>query len=195
MKKFKVLPVALLLSACQTGTMEGNASESALEETQSLVKVCKDHPCRRNIHVTFRTDGEPVDQMIPLYWPRVFNEMISVLPGESFYVEAELEDGKLVNMKEASENSNPDKTIIIKFNQVENETGMMLSIYNPFETVVLKFNMDMVDFFGTPHKTSSCPIMPQAYIFESWPHPIPELIIKNPVAVPVHKMEAVECIY
>lgn len=198
MKKIFIFIAGVFLSACQTTPVQQSGElDTKPEDSKELTldKVCMDHPCRENVHISFQTDGEAVDQTIPLYWPRVFNGVISVLPGESFFVEADLIDGELVNIQEVLENSNPEKTIIIKMSQVDGSVGMMLSLSNPFKEVALKFNMDMIDFAGQPHQTSSCPVMPGASIFESWPHPIPELIIKNPKVIPVSEMESMACIY
>jgi hypothetical protein len=197
MKKIFVFLTSIFLVACQSTQVQKPSEHSVAPEGEilSLDEVCMSHPCRKDVHLSFRTDGEPVNQTIPLYWPRVFNGVISVLPGESFFIEAELIDGKLTNLGEVQENKNPEKTIVIKMSQMDGSIGMMLSLSNPFEGVALKFNMDMIDFSGKPHQTSSCPVMPNASIFESWPHPIPELIIKNPKAIPVAEMESMACVY
>ena len=193
MKKTFVFLISIFLSACQTAQIQKPNTQEG--KNLSLEQVCIDNPCRKNIHISFRTDGNPVNETIPLYWPRVFNDVISVLPGESFFVEAELINGKLTNLREVQENKNPEKTIVIEMSQMEGSIDMMLSLSNPFEGVALKFNMDMIDFRGEPHQTSSCPVMPKASIFEAWPHPIPELIIKNPKVIPMSEMQFMECIY
>jgi hypothetical protein len=37
----------------------------------------------------------------------------------------------------------------------------------------------MMDFSHKPHQTSSCPAVARGSAYESWPHPIPELIISG----------------
>ncbi|QDP01224.1 hypothetical protein [Thalassotalea sp. PS06] len=189
---------ALFLLGCQVttqttiGALE-NEPEPVSEVT--LEDVCHEFSCRENIVIKFKTEDGTFEQQLALYWPRVFNDTISILPGESFLVEAELVDGKLVNLKEVKENSNPAKTIAIDFQQMDDSVHMMLSVSNPFENVALKFNMDMIDFTGTPHETSSCPILPRGSGFETWPHPIPELVLTNPVTIDVSEMKTVNCVY
>ena len=197
MNKFLAFIAATFLVACQTTPVQENGKHNIKPEGESLSleAICMTHPCRKDVRVSFRTDGDPVDQTIPLYWPRVFNGVISVLPGESFLIEADIVDGQLTNILEVSENKNPHKTITIKMSQMDGGVGMMLSLSNPFKNVALKFNMEMIDFAGKPHQTSSCPVMPNASIFESWPHPIPELVIKNPTVIPVSEMESMACVY
>ncbi|WKD48945.1 hypothetical protein [Microbulbifer spongiae] len=171
-----------------------NNKEQPIERL-SLEEFCQTNECRKDVHIKFRTDGEPFEQKMAMYWPRVFDGVISVLPGESFYVEGDVANGKLVNLKEVPKVVSPEKTITIKFSQMDEKAMMMLSLSNPFEDVILKFNMEMMDFSGNPHQTSSCPVMPGGSIYESWPHAIPELIIKNPVAKPKDEMESLACIY
>lgn len=198
MKLIPSIAISMILVGCAAAPpikQEEKAENEQSTEQVSLEEFCQTNECRKDVHVKFRTHGEPVDQKMPVYWPRVFNDIISVLPGESFYVEAEVYDGKLANLKEVPEIVNPEKTISIKFSQTEKKTMMMLSLSNPFDDVILKFNMEMIDFDGNPHQTSSCPVVPGGSIYESWPHAIPELIIKNPVAKPKEEMESLVCIY
>ncbi len=198
MKNLNILFLTTLLTACQSNPVLESISSEAKgpnPEELTLAQLCSQYTCRENVRVSYRTEGEPVDLTIPVYWPRVFNDVISILPGESFFVEADIIDGKLENLREVPENADPTKTITIKFTQMEKSVSMMLSLYNPFEKVALKFNMEMIDFDGNPHQTSSCPAVPRGFIFESWPHPIPELIIKNPVLISVKNMKTMSCIY
>ncbi|WHI45396.1 hypothetical protein [Microbulbifer sp. VAAF005] len=198
MRLILLIITSMIILGCASapiGKTEPQKNNEQLSEQLTLEEFCQKNECRKDIHIKFRTDGEPVDKKVDMYWPRVFNDVISVLPGESFYVEADVANGKLVNLKEVPEVVSPEKTITIKFSQMDEKTMMMLSLSNPFEDVILKFNMEMIDFNGNPHQTSSCPVIPGGSIYESWPHAIPELIIKNPVAKLKDEMESLVCIY
>ncbi len=55
---------------------------------------------------------------------------------------------------------------------------MMMSVKNNFK-VIVKYDLEMVDYRGNLHYTSSCPVKPGMGVYESWPHDIPELRVKN----------------
>jgi hypothetical protein len=114
---------------------------------------------------------------------------ISVFPGEEIFVSAELIDGKIADVTRASENTNPSKTIIFKFEK--SDRGMNLSVKNPFP-VAIKYHIDMIDPRGNPHQTSSCPAIAKGGAYEMWPHPIPQLVISN-----IHAIESgnFSCVY
>jgi hypothetical protein len=56
---------------------------------------------------------------------------------------------------------------------------MVLTITNPLDAP-LKFSMQMMDFEGRLHETSSCPVMAEGSLFEMWPHAIPQLVLLDP---------------
>ena len=61
---------------------------------------------------------------------------VQVYPGEELYIEADVENDVLVNLKNVGEIKNPEKTLIIKFSQIcdgRKHQAMMLSVFNPFE--------------------------------------------------------------
>ena len=197
LKILVLLTVGLLLSACQTNSIQPANNSGANDGNVELTieEACAKYKCRENFRLYFKTENQVVDETVPLFWPRVFDNSISIMPGESFFVEADLIDNKLVNLKEVTEVIYTDKTISLSFTQRESSLGMTLLLKNPFENVALKFNMDMIDFEGNPHRTSSCPALPKAAIYESWPHVIPELIISNPVVMSQDKLTTFRCEY
>lgn len=58
------------------------------------------------------------------------------------------------------------------------DNGMMLSVQNSLN-MIIKYDIEMIDYQGVRHYTSSCPVMPGGGVFESWGHTIPELKISN----------------
>ena len=103
---------------------------------------------------------------------------ISIFPDEQVYVEATVKDNKIVSIRNVHTLSNPGSTLTFKFSKMDGGKGMMLSVKNPLDNAI-KYHIDMVDFKGGLHHTSSCPNMAGLSVFESWPHPIPEIRITN----------------
>lgn len=181
MKNYAImLAVTLFVAGCQS-TGKDSAAEVPvnLDEEISLEQFCQNNPCRENILVTFRTENDVVDELLPLYWPAAQGDAISILPGEELLIEADLLEGdRLGNFRQVTAMQNPEKTIRFSFTQMDTSVGMMLSVQNPF-SFPIKYNLDMIDFEGNPHQTSSCPVGGNMSVYEMWPHPIPELILSN----------------
>jgi hypothetical protein len=169
-----------------------HAEPSAQPASISLEEYCAANPCRRNVKFQLRTNHDPINETVPMYWPAVLNDEISILPGEKLYIEATLDKQKLTSLKQVEAVSNPSKTLVIEFTQMDKSVGMMLVVNNPFQKL-LKFHINMMDFSHKPHQTSSCPAVARGSAFESWPHPIPELSISD-----FHLLEEtgdVSCVY
>jgi hypothetical protein len=167
----------LFLIGCKSTNNITTASNSVKNLT--LDEFCQSNDCRKNTHIKFNTNEGAVDQILPLYWPAAQYDKISILPGDHLFIEADVIDGKLLaNFKLVSEITHPDKTIHLYFKQMESSLGMMLYVKNPFAKSI-KYHINMIDFSGKPHRTSSCPITENLSVYESWPHPIPELSLTN----------------
>lgn len=103
-------------------------------------------------------------------------EIITIEPMHKVYAEVTITDGRIVEVTQVESILNPDKTITFEFS--ESKHGTMLSVQNPFEKPI-KYHINMVDYSGNFHKTSSCPVMAAGGAFESWPHPIPKLVVSD----------------
>jgi hypothetical protein len=190
---FPGLLIIFLLSACNKSNVKNGRPEGhEAEPVVSLEQYCSINPCRKNTRVRFLTDKGRVDEVLALYWPVVQRDRLSLLPGDKVYIEADLEGGRFINFKQVSEVLNPGKTIVFDFQQTEGELEMTLTVQNPFPEL-MKLHLDMIDFEGNPHQTSSCPVVSQGSLHEIWPHPIPELMVSN-----IHvltDMKSVNCEY
>lgn len=192
-------PILLLISICFLISCQSTAPKAPLEQAEnpskevSLTEFCQHNPCRRNKQVKFKTDQGIFDQTIPLYWPAAQGNQISILPGDELLIEAELLAGNMLgNFKQVTEIHNPEKTIRFSFTQQESGVGMMLSVKNPFPFQI-KYRLNMIDFSGNPHPTSSCPVRANISVYELWPHPIPELILTE-----MHRQkdsDSMSCVY
>ncbi|NVJ61073.1 MAG: hypothetical protein HWE27_11830 [Gammaproteobacteria bacterium] len=192
MKKFIFLVVVLMLLGCKTATIKEEIPQAENTDEVSLEQVCKIDKCRENITLKFMTNAGPFEQHLDLYWPVVQGEVLSLLANEKVFIEAELIDGRFVNFKMVEEITNPEKTIVFNFTQMEGKVDMMLSVKNPFPKR-MKFHLDMIDFKGNLHKTSSCPVIARGGVFEMWPHAIPELLVSNIRAL--EESDSMSCVY
>ena len=175
MKKL-LITFSLIFAGCATNnSKQANGTE---DSNQLWETYCKSNDCRKDVHFKLNFDDGPVDQIIPYYFPVIQNQkVISVLAGEKLYIEADLIDNQLVNLKQVKSNSDPDRTIEISFNQIEDSQRMMLKVSNPFNKT-LKFDIYMQALGDSEsHYTSSCPAFANKSIIELWPYPIPELHI------------------
>jgi len=194
-KKLLILLSISLLVACKTENVKGEKSLSVQEADTgqvSLQEYCSHNPCRKNIKVKFRTKKREIDTLIPEYWPAVYRDTISILPGEKIYIEVVMDSGVFKNFTQVKAVENPEKTITLSFDQMDDDVAMMLQVNNPFQEV-MKYNINMMDFAGKLHKTSSCPVRPGFSVFESWPHAIPELRLSNFLVL--KQSESMACVY
>ncbi|GGI56056.1 hypothetical protein [Winogradskyella haliclonae] len=101
----------------------------------------------------------------------VKEKILQIYPSEKLYIETEIKSDSIFSMKTVNENLNPEKTIIIKFNQNTKgrlHDGMMLSVKNPFNKT-LKYEALMYLNGGTEWiPTSIIPIRPNLENYELW---------------------------
>ncbi len=182
MKKLNlwVLFMLFTVAQCQASglvspdaTIQGDDADNA--QYVDMDEFCQTNPCRKNVHFYLLTEQGKIDEEAPLYWPVVQGDRISVLAGEKVLIEAKLA-GKQFGDFVAVKASN--KAISFDLSQSDDHLGMMLVVKNPHD-VPIKISIDMIDFEGNLHETSSCPVIAGGSIFEMWPHPIPEILISN----------------
>jgi hypothetical protein len=102
---------------------------------------------------------------------------ISVLPEAKTVALVTISESKIVQVKQILENLDSQEGISFSLSKM-GENGMMLSVQNSLN-VIVKYDIEMIDYKRKRHYTSSCPLMPGSGVFESWGHNIPELEISN----------------
>ena len=110
--------------------------------------------------------------------PNVGSTQLSILAGEQVYVEVAVQNKMIVGIKKVRNVIDPNNTMNFKFMKDENRKIMTLSVENSLTSPV-KYHIDMVDYRGGLHNTSSCPVLAGKSVFEIWPHPIPEIRVTN----------------
>lgn len=173
-----VVIVVLTLVACGHSEVKEAELSQGLPDSITLEDYCANNHCRKDISLKFITDEGIVDEFISTYWPVVQGDTISLLPGEQVLIEADMTNGIVTNFRQVDSILYPEKTLMFTFSQMEEEVTMILHVANPFDEI-LKYRIDMIDFEGHPHYTSSCPVMSGVSAIEIWHHAIPELKISN----------------
>jgi hypothetical protein len=145
----------------------------------TLEAACLKMACQHDLHVSMRRkDGTAYQRTFKLYPPTVQSFGVSVVAGQTIYIEAEVEGNRLINLRAVDMLTAPEKTITAKLEQVDGK-GMQLIVTNPFSKT-LKFNMGMMPLDSEKLvKTSSCPIRPGNSNYESWPFPIFQIVLGN----------------
>lgn len=151
--------------------------ESDPEHASAQERMCAQAKCQRNVHVVMKQkDGATFDKTFPVFSPIVQEMGITVVAGQTVYVEADIDKGRLTNMKAVDAVVDASKTIVATFTQSD-DGGMMLRVTSPFEQTI-KFDMGIMPLDGNDlYRTSSCPITDG--VFEMWPEPIFLVVLAN----------------
>lgn len=148
-------------------------------DPQELYKLCETMLCRPpgSVRLTLDND-EPFETRFYFPRPIVQNEWVSIHPGETVFVEADVRGERLVNLKAVESNDNPDRTLTFEFSQPGSPGNMMLIVTNPFGSPVKYHAAMMLPSEDKLRKTSSCPVVADGgRALETWPHAILQLVL------------------
>ena len=145
-------------------------------EPGSLEDLCKTVYCRHIDTIQIKlSNGSIAEYQIGNPVPVFDGKYLIIFVGETVYLEAEERDGSIGNFRAVPDLVHPDRTMTFKLYQTD--FGMMLSVNNPFSKLI-KFHADMaVPERQGFYKTSTCPVFSGS--FESWPHPIIQLLVHD----------------
>lgn len=134
-------------------------------------EMCAKIQCLLDVRITMKDEeGKPFDRYYPAL-PVVQPGGVSVYAGHEVLIEAELENGQLVNLRRVEEIADPSRTISSRLEQ-DDDGGMMLVTRNPFDKP-LRIRMGMMPMgHDGLVRTSSCPVRPGMGAYEMWPYPI-----------------------
>jgi hypothetical protein len=151
-------------------------AQSAEEELASL---CQTILCRSPRTVELTTDdGQMFQTTFDQSLPVVHNDWVSVFPGETLYVEAEINGSQLEALRAVETNLNPEKTIELKMWQEPGKPDIFLTVTNPFPLTVKYHAVMMFPTGEELYKTSSCPVLGNGgSAYEHWPHAIFQLLL------------------
>ncbi len=200
MYKLTWVLIILIFTGCTTKSISGKTTTQKTnsitevnqphdrENTQSeienkLINYCKSAKCRESVQVVLKKkDGSIFSYSNPLFSPILQPGFITILAGETLYIEAEAGEKGPMNLKVVDKIEDPDKTITFNFVQnssIGDEVGMMLKVTNPFNRSIRYRLVMMVPDSDRVFNTSSCPVRAGISVIEMWPHPIFQLIFTD----------------
>lgn len=181
-RHFALTALALCAFGVQAAPKQAPAKPAQPITAQQACKdphiQCLDQP----ITITLRTpDGGTFTQTLPAPNPLLQYDHVYLFPGQTLYIEADVQDDKLVNLHMVPANVHPEKTLVFKFEQPETkgQYGMMLTVHNPFSGW-LKYHALSVDADtapGTFKTNTTCPVIPGSNASENWPVPLIQLVL------------------
>jgi hypothetical protein len=183
-------------SELSVGTQAG-AQQDQAEIEQELAILCEQVLCRENVAVRLKLpDGATFDRHFPGPLPIVTGSMVTVWPGENVLVEADVEEGRLVNLRAVTELTHAERTLTFRLDQppdVGDGTGMILKVTSHFPGV-LKYRLGLMRVTEKRLEgTSSCPLVAGQPVYEHWPYPIFQVTAKDFRFVDSDSAEASVC--
>jgi hypothetical protein len=169
---------------CTTQSQSPNIEpQSGPEVDAGFIEYCKTHECRKNLKVRLKKeDGSLFKMDMKLVQPIVQGGMVSIFPGETIYLSFDPGKKGPENLRSVSSADHSTNTLTFKFSQEDklaNGCGMMLHAHNPTKRYIkYDLGMQLIDS-EVLYKTSSCPLIPELSGYESWPHPIFQLVMTN----------------
>ena len=178
MNKYRPLPLILSVTVICFGCV-AYAQIREPADPQKLRELCETILCRETLSVRLMLkDGKPFEMKFDIPVPIVQNNWVSVFPGDTLFIEADVQDNRLVNLRAVSQNKNPEKTLELRFWQEAGKLNMFLFVKNPFPKLVKYHAVMMLPAGDQMYKTSSCPVLSQGRgAYELWPHPIFQLTL------------------
>lgn len=153
--------------------------------------LCRSVPCRPAKKIKLRVEEGQVLKTKAPRTPYVHEGAVQIIPGETLYIEAEIDGDRLINLRRVKRPQRPKVTLELRLQQpgkARADLGMMLTIGNPFKRA-LRYKASFLPAgaddpaSATPKPTSTCPIAPRMKSHESWPHPILRLYLSDFILV------------
>jgi hypothetical protein len=131
-------------------------------------------------------DGSTYKTKLPPPTPIIHGGTIHIYAGQTIYVEGDLSDDKLTNLRLVQIIKHPEKTIMMRLIQQTTapapaNKGMIFSIHNPFDKN-LKYHavlMPLAEPGGAGTKTTTCPVKAKKTAAEVWQYPIVQLVLNG----------------
>jgi hypothetical protein len=144
--------------------------------------VCAQVLCRPASTVKLRLDGDRVVEAPMPKGPYFHNGVVSILPGETLYLEADDAGGQLSNTRAVAAPKNKANTIVVKLEQLHDpklDRHMLLTVTNPFSKP-LRYQA-AIQRAGTISvaMTSACAVQPASQNYEHWPEPLVQVMMKH----------------
>lgn len=155
-------------------------------------EVCAEVECRPATTVILALGNGEMGRVNVATRPYVFDGVVSIVAGETIYVEAIPHGSTLADLRFVPTVANPERTVTLKFEQ-RLGIGMVLTVTNPFSEP-LKYSAGIhrpgYDEF---HRTSICPVWPGVRASEHWPEPLVQLLLFDFRFIDEHDQDAMVC--
>lgn len=164
-----------MLAGCASVPDQPNTVEPTPAD---IAEMCAKVQCGYDIRIELKEkDGGTFSKVFDAM-PVVQPLGVSVYAGNTVYVEADVADDRLVNLRLVPEVIDPARTITSRLEQID-DGGMMLTTHNPFDRH-LRIRMGMMPLDREwLVKTSSCPVIAGGASFETWPFPIFQILLAD----------------
>jgi hypothetical protein len=159
--------------------------------------LCKTVLCRTPRPIRLKTEGGKFFELpsAPAS-PIVTGEMITVLAGETAFVEGTLKGGRLVDLIAVSKIKYPERTLVLSLHQeasVGDGLGMILKVTSPFPKV-LKYRLGIMSLSDDDlRKTSVCPLFQGKPVYEHWPYPLFQVAARDFIQIEPTSSAAGKC--
>ena len=113
--------------------------------------------------------------------PCVDGGLINLIPGERVLLEADVQDGVLVNLRHVERSEHPTQTFELEFTQNQDRKSpfMVLRITNSFpKTLTYEAGIQRLGQQGFV-RTSTVPAPPGMTGYESWPTPLTRILLRG----------------
>jgi len=154
--------------------------ETAAAEASSRVPAANTMPARKVTIIVDETSSTEIEIDYPAR-PCVDRNLVNLILGERILVEADVRDGRLVNLKRVEKTEHPDQTLEIGFSQNQERKSplMILQISNPFSKLLTyEAGIQPLGRQGFA-RTSTLPVRPRLTNYESWPNPVTRILLRN----------------
>lgn len=200
----KYIPIFIIALACAGCANDPQRPVKAtISGTQSeLDAACKlpVYQCLyQPVHISvIMRDGSTFDTTLPPPTPIVQPGHLSIFPGQTLYLEADLDGDQLTNFKLVPSVVHPEKTLTLNFTQESGGAAgnmMMFKISNPFDRP-MKYRAGLMHLDPADSRlfqTSACPVVARGSGFETWPEPLFQLVFADMRLVDPKSPEASMC--
>lgn len=190
MQRIWLLPLLMLSAGNATAVSEEPAEPAATSGAAEVsepaerkldpqvAEMCAKVQCLFDLRIALKDEkGKPFEQVYDAL-PVVQPGGVSVYAGHEVLFEADVEDGRLVNLRHVDTVTDPSRTISSRLEQDE-DGGMMLVTKNPFDKPLrIRMGMMPMGHDGLVH-TSSCPVRPGMSTYEMWSYPIFQIYLAD----------------
>lgn len=154
---------------------------SASASAPAAAAVSVDLNVRKDTHVELIYDKEHQFAVDLPGSPIIVNDEINLIPGEEFFVEADVVKDRLVHLRRVEKIVHPERTLQMSFTQNPDRDSpfMMLKISNPFKKN-LKYRSRITPAGQTRfQETSNVGIRAELVTYESWPPAAIRLLLSD----------------